>query len=61
MGGAKGLLLIIKHGLTNHDNLPPPLKGIAARQTFIAHTLLGSEKELNICVHGFKMEQDAAQ
>ena len=25
MGGAKGLLLIIKNGLTNHENLPPPL------------------------------------
>ena len=24
MGGAKGLLLIIKNGLTNHENLPPP-------------------------------------
>ena len=26
MGGAKGLLLIIKNGPTNHENLPPPLK-----------------------------------
>ena len=25
VGGAKGLLLIIKNGLTNHENLPPPL------------------------------------
>ena len=41
MGGAKGLLLIIKNGLTNHENLPPPLR----RPTLISY---GSKmKDLN--------------
>ena len=41
MGGANGLLLIIKNGLTNHENLPPPLR----RPTLISY---GSKmKDLN--------------